>query len=300
MVRRVVLLCVLMVAGWATRGSAAADSQSLRVTVHIGPRVHRGTPAAETQLRRIVVNGEAAQVQDLFPTAAGQLSERELGGAVITGLRPGERRTLAGGEIALRLGEVGVDAGKRALAISGGVVVERAAQVVPADTVLGAGAEAISAELALRPAEEATITPVTEARPMLAPVGMLRVEATARRPALQGGLWAAEVSGRVGEEAAFTCTLRYRVRVVENRLVTQLAIPGLSLAEEGYSLISLRAFPPRINAFSESLKWHSSICFRTMAGCIPGASVPKSTFSGPQISTPKAIQLCRKTKAVSR
>jgi len=300
MIRRVVLLCGLMAAGWAARGSAAADSQSLRISVHIGPRVHRGAASAETQPRRIVVSGDTVRVQDLFPTAAGQLSEAELGGVVITGLRPGESRTLTGGEIALRLSEAGIDASKRALPISGSMVVERAAQVVPADTILGAGAEAIRAELALRPGEEATVVPVTEAKPMLAPVGTLRVEATARRPALQGGLWVAEVTGRVGEEVAFTCTLRYRLRVVEDRLVNRRAILGLSLAEEGYSLSSLRAFPPRINAFSESLKWHSSICFRTMAGCIPGASVPKSTFSGPQISTPRAIQLCRKTKAVSR
>jgi len=194
MIRRVVLLCGLTAAGWLTRGLCAADSQSLRVDVRIGPRHTRGTTAASTQPRRIVVNGDTMRVRDLFPTATGQLSEAELGRAVITGLRPGERRTLTGREIALHLSEVGIDPSKRALPISGSVVVERAAHVVPASTIVGADGEAIRGQWAPRPGDEATIAPVTEARPMLAPVGMLRVEATARRPALRGRLWVADVT----------------------------------------------------------------------------------------------------------
>jgi hypothetical protein len=221
MIRRVVLLCGLTAAGWLTRGLCAADSQSLRVDVRIGPRHTRGTTAASTQPRRIVVNGDTMRVRDLFPTATGQLSEAELGRAVITGLRPGERRTLTGREIALHLSEVGIDPSKRALPISGSVVVERAAHVVPASTIVGADGEAIRGQWAPRPGDEATIAPVTEARPMLAPVGMLRVEATARRPALRGRLWVADVTGWVGEEAAFTCTLRYRVPVAGDVLVTR-------------------------------------------------------------------------------
>ncbi len=178
--------------------------------------------APQVPPRRIRVTAARVTAGELLAGAGGKLTAEEAGRVVIASLRPGERRALSAGEVALALLRAGIDPSGRDLPLRAAVV-ERAAQVVPSETIVEAGVKQIEELLSLGPEETADISVLVPPKPMLAPVGKLRLEAMARRPVLRGGLWIAEVTGRVGKER-FHCTLRYRVRVTGPVLVTRRAV----------------------------------------------------------------------------
>ncbi len=186
-------------------------------------------------------------VRELLPAATEALTAEEADRVVIRSLRPGEKRALSAGEVALALLQAGIDPAARGLSLQA-VSVERAAQVVPSEAIVQAGVEEIERMVSMRPGDELEVTVLIPPKPMLAPVGELTLEAVVRRPALRGGLWIAEVSGRVGKEG-FRCTLRYRVRVVGPVLVTRRpvrrheALSAEMVALEKRELTALRGTP---------------------------------------------------------
>ncbi len=195
----------------------------------------------EPAVRRIQVIGKAVTVRELLPAATEALTAEEADRVVIRSLRPGEKRALSAGEVALALLQAGIDPAARGLSLQA-VSVERAAQVVPSEAIVQAGVEEIERMVSMRPGDELEVTVLIPPKPMLAPVGELTLEAVVRRPALRG------VSGRVGKEG-FRCTLRYRVRVVGPVLVTRRpvrrheALSAEMVALEKRELTALRGTP---------------------------------------------------------
>ena len=171
----------------------------------------------------VTVVGSAVTVGEvLLPGMECEADDPDLGRVVVVGLRPGERRVLAPGEVRLRLKEAGVDAAARGWVWSRAVAITRQSQVVTAEALVAAGEAAIREGLALLPGDEAAVTPVMFPRGLLAPVGDIELSAMVRRPALRGGLWAVTVLVRSdeGSTATIDCVIRYRVRVMAEVLVT--------------------------------------------------------------------------------
>lgn len=110
---------------------------------------------------------------------------------------------------------------------------QKLGRVISSAELVAAGEQAVWAQLGLHPEDRATVAPVAAPAPVLAPEGQIAIEAAARRPALRGGLWVAEVaihqpthpsSGRSESGWSLTTTIRYRVRVSGPVLVTRVPI----------------------------------------------------------------------------
>ncbi len=196
----------------------------LMATVAVASSVPSGLAAA-AGVRDVVVAGDSVTVRELVgPAAAGSGWEDDLDRLALAGLLPGEQRLLSLAEIALLLGEMGIGAAARGWLPARPVRVTRASQTVSSARLAAAGEAAVRRELRLAPGDEAAVVAVAPPRPLLAPLGKLDLETVARPPALRGGLWSVEVTGRVNGEAALACMVRYRVTVTGDVLVTTRAV----------------------------------------------------------------------------
>ena len=209
--------------------------------------------AASDAPQSIQITADSVTVRDLLlpGTATDGAGEEILETAVLTGLRPGEQRVLTPAEIYLRLAELGIEPGARGWSWPHAVTVTRRCQVISTADLIAAGEAGIRRELHLSPGDEATITPVMRPRPLLAAVGDIGLEATVTPPRLPGGLWAADVVGGSGVQAAICSTIRYRVRVTGSVLVTrspvrrQQALTEMDVTAGRRDISNLRGDPLR-------------------------------------------------------
>ena len=177
--------------------------------------------AASPTIRSVQVTGEAVRVRDLLASgSAADASDPDLDRVLVTGMLPGEQRLLTPAEIDLRLREAGIDGAAKGWFWPASVQVTRRSQTISAADLVAAGEAAVRQALDLSAGDEASITPVMPPRPLLAPVGALRLDAIARRPAMPGGLWTADIVGYVEDTPALMCTVRYRVAIFGAVLVT--------------------------------------------------------------------------------
>lgn len=184
--------------------------------------------------RNIEVTAGSVRVGELLPPGTGDgVGEEVLSRTVLSGLAPGEVRLLTPAEIVLRFRETGLDPVARGWSWSGAVTVRRRSQVVSVEELLAAGEEAVRAELDLEAGDEAQVSPVMHPRPLLAPVGEIGLDVTVERPKLRGGLWRATVTIRAGDACIVDTTLRYRVRVTADVLVTKRSIRRHEVPTDG-------------------------------------------------------------------
>jgi flagella basal body P-ring formation protein FlgA len=172
------------------------------------------------QTRAIEVVGSSLTLREcLPPDVVVTTGDPALDTIIVTGLRPGEQRVLTPSEVSLRLTQSGFDPSCTWLP-SVPIVVVRRSQTIRADDLIAAGERAIRDHLDLRAGDEAVITPVMAPRSLLAPVGDDPLSTRVKAPPLPGGLWVATVS--IGDGVApIECTIRYRVRVFSDVLVTR-------------------------------------------------------------------------------
>ena len=228
----------------------------LRVALLVAVIAAIASPAlgAAVAPRCVEVIGDSVTVRDLLlPGAqADGVGEEVLERVVLTGLNPGEQSLLTPGEIYLRLAELGLDPTARGWSWSQSVLVTRRSQVISRADLVAAGEEAIRAQLDLCPDDQAFISPVMAPRPLLAPVGPVRLEALVQSPRLRGGLWTANLGVMLDHSRAADCTLRYRVTITGPVLVTRRAVRRHeSLAEEDFAfetreLTRVRGTPLRV------------------------------------------------------
>lgn len=171
----------------------------------------------------IQVTADSVTIRDLLlpDLRTDGVGEDILDCILLTGLAPGEQRILAPAEIRLRLAGIGIDPDAGGWSWQHSLIITRLSQVVSTDDLIAAGERAIRAQLDLLPGDTASIAPVTNPRPLLAPIGDLTIDALVRPPQLRGGLWIADIAGICDGRPAFDCTLRYRVRVTGPVLVAR-------------------------------------------------------------------------------
>lgn len=226
-----VAACTLL--GFLFAASRPARAASAASHMQMSARIGRRAPASAESAgpirvpNAVVITAQCLRVRDLLPTGrpATEKGRVDVGERVlVSGLRPGETRALAQAELAALLAAAGMDVGSLGLILPDCLLVSRAGQEVRAEQLLAAGAAAIRSRLALRPGDEVDVQPIAAPRPLLAPVGEVQLEARVEPPAAPSTLWTSEITGRVGEEVAFTCSLRYRVRITGPALVTRRAL----------------------------------------------------------------------------
>ena len=96
-------------------------------------------------------------------------------------------------------------------------------QVIAAADLVAAGESAVREQVGAAAGDEVTISAVMAPRSLLGPAGRVTLDAAARRPALPGGLWVAEVTAHSGDWSA-KAIIRYRVRITAVVLVTRRAV----------------------------------------------------------------------------
>jgi flagella basal body P-ring formation protein FlgA len=169
--------------------------------------------------RTLEVVGASVTLRECLPDAAAVPGDPALDTVIMAGLRPGERRAITPSEVSLRLSQAGFEPSSTRLPAAP-ILLARRFQTVSSEALVPAGEGAIRGQLGLCTGDEAVITPIMIPRPMLAPVGDDPLSTRIKAPTLQGGLWVATVSIDDGA-APLECTIRYRVRVFADVLVTR-------------------------------------------------------------------------------
>lgn len=211
-------------------------------------------PGAEGEAREVEVAGSSVRVRELAAVCGGQPDSRGLDLVIAADLRPGERRLVTAADIRARLSDLGFsDCGRPAAGEA--VMVRRSARVLSASELIAAGEAAIRSRLQLAPGDEAVASPVMDPHPLLAPLGRVSLEAAVRSPTLPGGLWVAEITARDDEGWSMPVSIRYRVRVTGDVLVTRRSVARHEAFAEGdvtrerRDLSALRGDP--IRSFAE-------------------------------------------------
>jgi flagella basal body P-ring formation protein FlgA len=112
---------------------------------------------------------------------------------------------------------------------------------VTGEQLAEAGREAVRTALSLPPGDEATLTPVTPPRPLLAPLGKLTLTATTRVPEARRLTWSSEVVVSIDGTRFATYPISFRAEVQGPVLVTRRALRRNEALQPGDVAVEMRA-----------------------------------------------------------